>query len=497
LQKTSGKRPRHAAVLTVLAWLVLAASALTAPRADRWLEARAPHFAVVSNAGEEETRRVAVDFESVRTMLSGALPDALQDFGQPVVGLAVSNEQDFREVLPQFWERRGLRPVAAYWSGPHQHHIVLRVDASARERYRRLLHEYTHLLTHVNVPDPPAWLDEGLSELWGAATVRDDHVEVGRPLQHHLRRLQGGLWIPLEELLAMDRPPGPRAGRRLSLFYAQSWALARYLVVERAPQGLELAPFEYVQALRQHPNRLEAARQAFGNLPALERSLRDYVSSRSVRTVRVELPGLKTGVAGNSTGTIRVRPLSQAEALTMRARFLVDGERSQAALPLLNEAARLDPYETSTLETLGYLYFRQNKPLDAARWFEKAIASGPASYLAYYYRALLDAHRAEDDLRRAIDLNPRFAPAYARLADFYATEAARPLDAVPLLRRATELEPATAVNWVSLGQLLLLVNRPEEAREAAKKGLAHARSASSRELFESLFLDIERRSQLP
>jgi tetratricopeptide (TPR) repeat protein len=473
--------------------LALSVPALAAPKADAWLEARSPHFVVVSSAGEEQTRRVALDFEGVRAMLSRVFADAGLDLREPVVVLAVSNERDLREVLPQFWERRGQRPVAAYWAGPHQHHIVLRVDANPRERYRRVLHEYTHLLTHVNVPDAPAWLDEGVSELWGSAVVRDDAVEVGGAPQHHLKWLRGREpWIPIEELVTMDRPPDPRDGRRLALFYAQSWALAHYLVLDHARQGLELAPAAYIEALRQYANRLETARHAFGSLSELERSLRAYIQKRPFRTVRVE-----PGVAGDSTSGIRIRLLSEAEALTVRARFLVDGERSQAALPLLNEAARLDPYETSTLETLGYLYFRQNKPLDAARWFEKAIASGPASYLAYYYRALLDAHRAEDDLRRAIDLNPRFAPAYARLADFYATEAARPLDAVPLLRRATELEPATAVNWVSLGQLLLLVNRPEEAREAAKKGLAHARSASSRELFESLFLDIERRSQLP
>jgi hypothetical protein len=43
---------------------------------------------------------------------------------------------------------------------------VLRVDAPDRERSRRVLHEYVHLLTHANVPDLPAWLDEGISEFW-------------------------------------------------------------------------------------------------------------------------------------------------------------------------------------------------------------------------------------------------------------------------------------------------------------------------------------------
>jgi tetratricopeptide (TPR) repeat protein len=267
--------------------------------------------------------------------------------------------------------------------------------------------------------------------------------------------------------------------------------------VERAANGLELVPSGYVRSLRQHVNRLDAARAAFGSLPQLERALRAYVGNRAFRTVRAGMPGWKTGTAGDAPPEFRVRPLSEAEALIVRARFLVDGERSEAALPLLNEAMRQAPQRTAVFETLGCLYFRQNKPAEAVGWFDRAIASGSASYLAHYYRALIDARRREHDLRRAIELNPAFAPAYAQLADLYAADAAVSLDALPLLRRATELEPAAAAHWIRLGHLLLLVDRPQEARAAAKQGLASARAAPVRALAQDLLLDIERRATLP
>jgi tetratricopeptide (TPR) repeat protein len=459
---------------------------------------RSQNFVTVSNAGEAQARRAALDFERVRGIFSRVLADAAFDVRQPVVALAVANEQGLRDVLPQFFERRSQRPVAAYWSGPFEHHIVLRVDARPHERYRRILHEYAHLLTYVNVPDAPAWLDEGVSELWGSTVVRDDGVGVGATLPHHVRLLRKERrWIPLQELIAMDRAPDPRDARRVALFYAQSWALAHYLFLERASDALELVPSVYVRSLRDRASRLEAAESAFGPLPELERALRAYVHHRAFRSRRIEMPGFGPGTDADGTADVRVRPLSEAEALIVRARFLVDGERSDAALPLLKEAMRLDPHRTSAFETLGRLYFRQNKPADAIGWFDRAIASGSASYLAHYYRALLDARRSEHDLQRAIALNPRFAPAYARLADLYATDAARPLDALPLLRRATELEPASAAHWIRLGHLLLLVDRPEEARAAAKQGLAHARATAARELAEALLLDIDRRATLP
>jgi tetratricopeptide (TPR) repeat protein len=493
-------------------------SALAAPKTSSWLEARSPHFVVVSNAGEEQARHVVLDFERVRTMLSRVLAGATVDVRQPVVVLAVDDERRLKEVLPQFWERRGQRPVAAYWGGPHQHHIVLRVDAAPRERYRRIVHEYMHLLMHANVPDLPAWLDEGLSEFWGAAVVQDGGVEVGQPAQHHLKVLRGRRpWIPLDELVAMDGAPDARDRRRLTLFYAQAWALAHYLILGGSPSDIELVPSKYIEALRQH-EKVQAARSAFGSLPDLERSLRAYVRDGSFRAVRFEIPRRQNGSSeANSTEEVRVRSLPPAEALAVRARFLVDGKRSAAALPLLKEAVRLDSRESSALETFGYFHFQQNQPVEAARWFESAIASGSASYLAYYYRAILEATvpsqspgdvpltsaahrglaRAEDYLRRAIDLNPAFAPAYTRLAGLYASEAGRLQDALPLLRRATELEPDFAVHWANLGTLLLQMDRPEDAREATKQGLALARSAGSRELFESLLLEIERHHSCP
>ncbi len=516
---TYRKLAAAAFTLVVLALFALPGPALAARQPNRWLEVRSPHFVVISNAGEEETRRVSLEFERVRTMLRRALTNTHVDPRQPVVVLAVNDEDGLRELLPQFWERKGQRPVAAYWGGPHRHCIVLRVDAPERERFRRVLHEYVHLLTHANVPDLPAWLDEGLSEFWGTAVVQDDAVEVGRPAPHHLKVLQARRsWIPLEELLAMERAPDARDERRLSLFYAQSWALVHYVMLSGSSTDLELAPSNYVQQLRQGASPVEAGTLAFGNLSQLERALAAYVRTGRFRALRVEVqsgPAARVRRKPDTTYRsevqsanqaedigVRVRALSPAESLAVRAGFLVDGERPAAALPLLTKALAADPNETSVLETLGSFHFQQNNPLEAAKWFDRAIASGSASHLGYFYRAILAGPvpdevpggqpvRAEEYLRHAIDLDPGFAPAYVRLADLYARQADRVEEALPLRRRATELEPENAAYWVEFGKLLVRLNRPGEAREAGERGLASARSASSRGLVGAFLRDLE------
>ena len=98
-------------------------------------------------------------------------------------------EDSLRELGPWLWERRGPRPAGVFQPAPHTHHIALRIDESRANRYRSVFHEYFHLLTTLNLPHVPRWLDEGLPEFWENVVIREDMVEVGRSAQHHLVHL--------------------------------------------------------------------------------------------------------------------------------------------------------------------------------------------------------------------------------------------------------------------------------------------------------------------
>jgi tetratricopeptide (TPR) repeat protein len=499
-------RKLAAVVFTLLAVVALPGPAPGAEEPERWLEVRSSHFVVVSNADEERTRSVSRQFERARALLRGVFRNARVDPRDPVVVLAVTGERRLRELLPQYWDRKGRRPVAGYWKGPHRHNVVLRVDAPSHERYRRVLHEYVHLLTHTNVPDLPPWLDEGLSEFWGTTVVQSDGVEIGRAAPHHLKTLRARYsWIPLHELLAMERVPDTRHPQRLAMFYAQSWALTHYAMLgdasdlRPAARGdvgapfLELAPSKYVDRLRERGNSTEAAVLAFGDLSQLERGLDTYIHTRRFRTHRIPV-SQPVGADQDEDLETRVRTVSPAESLAVRAGFLADSERPAASLPLLKEALAADPNETSALETLGYLCFQQNNFVEATEWFDRAIDTKSASYLAYFYRAILAgpaADSAEGYLRHAVELNPGFAEAFVRLADIY-VRAGRLQEALPLLRRATDIEPDNSAYWVALGRLLVRLDQPDEAWAAGRQGLAAARSARSRELLEGFTRELER-----
>jgi len=59
---------------------------------DSWIEIRSPHFTVLSNAGESEGRKTALQFEEVRALFHQGFPKLRVDSGKPTIVFAIKNE---------------------------------------------------------------------------------------------------------------------------------------------------------------------------------------------------------------------------------------------------------------------------------------------------------------------------------------------------------------------------------------------------------------------
>lgn len=365
-----------------------------------WSELRGDGFVLSGPLSHDTLRMLGCELQTIVHALPAARAGAASA-GELNV-MAVDNAREAKQLLPALAERRGARPLGAYWAGPHGAHIVVRVDVSAEERRRRILHEYTHFRTHAVHDAPPRWLDEGLAEFWEGASIRPDRIVVGEAVPAHVRTLRAKQWIPIADLTSASDLPANN--KTLALFYAQSWALVRYLAVN----GTARDPF-----LQHVP--------AAGELPS-EAELRAFLTKESKGIT------LARSAAGAGCGDMDVRPIPLVDSLLLQARALADGDRPEAADPILLEVLRTQPGHPGALEALGIVYFAGNKPAEAASAFDRVISAGQGTHLSFYYRALLADPVPElsdgagrvpvtDYLRRAVALAPGFAPARVRLRE--------------------------------------------------------------------------------
>ncbi len=479
----------------VLAGLGPSFQARAAEKTDTWVEVRSPHFTVVSNGSEKQARRVAEHFEQIRAVFLQASPGVRVDPGQPIIILAAKNENTLKALLPEFWERKGhTHPAGLFQPGQEKHYVALRLDATGERPYHTLYHEYVHLLVNLNYRRLPAWLNEGLAEFYGNTTIEERVVGLGHFDQSHLRLLAESRLIPLEVLLKVDRnSPYYNEANRASMFYAESWALVHYLLSDEKLR--EMQPLlAYTNLLQQEVDEAEAARRAFGDLKQLERKLEEHIRRSDFWYKRMKSP---YDLGEKDTAT---RTLTAAESTALRGDFHLHTGRVAEARALLEQALRLNPNLPLANESMGFLHYRLGEREEAARWFAQAVKLDSQNYLAHYFHAMLIVARgalqeslpeAEASLRRAIELNPNFAPAYGTLASYYSLRKETLEQAFAAARKAVQLEPGEAKYSIQLGQVLLRMERIADARYVGQRALTAAKSPEMQSLAEMFMQQID------
>ncbi|MGA2811910.1 MAG: DUF1570 domain-containing protein [Candidatus Acidiferrum sp.] len=445
------------------------------------------HFTVYTPASEHEARKIADQFEQIRVLFHAAFPMLRIDPGQPVVILAVKNEKGMKEFLPEQWEQKGhMHAAGLYQQGFDKHYVLLQLDSEGNNPYHTLYHEYTHALMHLNFSNIPVWLDEGIAEYLGNASIGDKESSIGNIDPGNLYVLQQNRLLPLATLLAVDHSsPYYNESNRVSVFYAESWALTHYLVLSPEARQKQLLS-HFLAAWNSTHDQIEAARQTFGDLKKFELVLYAYVRSGN----------FYHGIVKNSGETVdkssAPRSISPAELEVLRGDFFVHHNRLEAGRPLLDHAAKLEPNLAFAHEALAGFYYRQQDLPAMTREAQEAMRLGDKSFIASYLEAIgllqtgnVYGNSAESRaaleqagalLEQSAKLNPNFAPTYEALANFYATNPEKQNAAVNTMMQAVKLDPAELHYSVHLTELLLAANRQSDAKIMADRIAATAQT---------------------
>jgi tetratricopeptide (TPR) repeat protein len=441
----------------------------SAPTADTWVEVKSAHFTVASDAGPKEAQKIADQFELIRQMFHAEFATLKVDPPQPIYIIAAKNEGTLKLYLPEEWEVKGhIHHAGLYQPGADKDYVVMRLDTEGINPFHVLYHEYTHALIRLNFANLPLWLNEGLADFYGNTTLGDKEIKTGSIDEGHLYILGQNKLIPIETLLQADhRSPYYNESNQANVFYAESWALVHYLLMD--PQAREKQLLKsFLTAYDKSGDQIAAAKEAFGDLKQFGKKIDSYAGQRTFMVAILKIKEDK------SQKNYASRALSPGEVLALRGDFFVHHNRVDQAQPVIDEALKTEPNLPLAHFAHGYYFYRKQQPGEADAEMTEAIKLGAADFAPAYFHGVLlqrtgspapaQMQEARKSLEKCIQLNPDFAPAYEAMSHAYSRSADEQKLAVNAALKAVQLDPGVMPYSVNLTFLLINNGRNSEAQ---------------------------------
>jgi tetratricopeptide (TPR) repeat protein len=432
-----------------------------------WIEVRSPHFTVVSNSDKSQAKMVALRLEMIQTAMSSVLMQSPTARPAPLTILAVAGEPSLKRLLPSYFKKRGHTNLAGLFTdtliGPY---IVLRTDVMDPGVFNPVFHEYTHFVMRQVIPGLPLWLVEGLADFYSGTRIQGHDILMGVPDADDLSEARSVLLIPIQELLAVNysSPYYIKQDKALT-FYAESWVLTHYLMVQDASHNTHRVS-DYEQQVAGGGDPVATFTKIFGPTKHFDVLLDRYLQQFSFSVLRFPV------TEKLSSKQYSVRPLSRAEVDSDQAEFLLARGHSAEAEKLLQKALVENPRSSQANALQGFWLLQKGNVSQAAGQANKAIQLDPNDYRGYFYAALamqndhLSAARAaqvEKNLKSAIALKPGLAVAESMLAELYLAQGEKLDQALAWAAAAVRAEPENNNFLTSLEILLLKQDREADA----------------------------------
>lgn len=478
--------------LVIVVGLVCVASARD--KVENWVQVTSPHFVVATNDSERQARKIADQFERMRSVFHVLFPKLQIDPSSPIIVLAAKDEKTFRTLEPQGYLAKGqLKLGGLFLSGPDKNYVLLNLDAHEEHSYATVYHEYTHMLLS-KADYIPLWLNEGLAEFYENTDIDGKDVRLGQPNFSEVELLKQTRLLPLPQLFAVDyKSPYYHQEDKGSVFYSESWALSHYLYVQDFKHQTSHL-HDYLELLASKTDAITAAAKAFGDLKTLERSLDIYVQQG-------QFGFFKTTVSSDvDESAFKAESLGATQSDALRADFLAYNRRAQDARTLLDHILRDDPKNVQAHETLGFLEFSESHFPEAKNWYQQAVELDSQNYLAHYYFAVISMQgpldsdsekQVENSLRQCIKLNPSFAPAFDRLAVFLGSRRRDLTEAHMMGLSAVTLDPANVGYRVNVANVLMEMDQPQNAEAVLRNAMKLAKTEEDTDLLTQALINVQ------
>jgi tetratricopeptide (TPR) repeat protein len=430
-----------------------------------WMEVRSPHFRVLTDGREKDARRVAREFEQMRSVFAVRFPTFRLDTAAPLLIFAVRDEESAKNLFPAMWRGKDRKVSGYYQQSWEKQYAMVRLDQDQPGSFQVVYHEYIHSIIHMNSRWLPTWMDEGLAEFFGSSRFEGDKVFLGYP-SSRLPYVQGQALIPIDKLIAVNEAsPYYRDEDKVQKFYAESWALIHFMQFgDGMERGAKMDRF--LTLLDQGVDQPKAFAQVFGDSKKMDAALRFYLTGLTLAGVTMrDLPKFEDKDFAN-----RVLTAAETEA-ELGGYHLSVGDRSNARA-LIEQALKDDLKLGIAHEYMGMLNFNEGKDEDADADFSQAYQIDPTLYLSLFFKTMLspaaqpgfvgDRGELYTSLLKVLAIRSEFAPVYVQLA-FYHLRNGNLTNALLMAKKAQHAEPSRAGYYSLIGHILQLMGKQEDA----------------------------------
>jgi tetratricopeptide (TPR) repeat protein len=373
----------------------------------------------------------------------------------------------------------------AYYLQSRKRDYIVMQDIDTRH-YEPAIHEYTHRMMRLAKMKLPIWLNEGLAELYSSLEVYQQKARIGRPPVGRMATLAQQKWMDWDALFQVGYDsPYYNENEKMSIFYAQSWALTDMLALR--PDYAPEFP-QFLAAIKQGMTSVDALGKVYGKTPVdVGAEVSRYVSQIPESSGVIEVPMRHSAFEARAEELTEFEiEFALAELLASRKDTTAEAERRLLML------AEQNPDNAEVEESLGYLAWQRSDLAGARAHFSKSVGLDSKNSQMIYDLARLEygASAGLDTvirlLKKVVELESTNIGARLLLAQLDASQG-RYGPALSEISTISSVLPSQAFRFFSV-QAYVRANLKDMkgAKESAQQAAPYAQTQEERQYIERL-----------
>ena len=446
-----------------------------------WTIVNTPNFEIMSTLSPEDAATLAGDLERFRALIFTVTTAPRKPAPIPTRIFAFKRTGEFAPFSP-------MRQVAGFFNSSPRANYVGLVDHSPKlDATSIVFHEYVHFILRNATPIAyPIWYDEGFAEVLSTVQTHEEQLIVGAIPRARMPSFQYGKWIPMSRIIAAtsysDVPKN-----QVHMLYAEAWALAHYVTLDRAGEG---SVEEYLALVESGMGTSEAYERAFFEpIEKSDESIRRRLRKGDWRLLGIPLENLQYDRTKPST-----RKPTESEVAARLGSLQLANSAARKAQVLFQAALEADSTNSRAHAGMGDALKFQNRYGAAGPHFRRAVELDPTDPLNHldlaeflHELALKETKGAEHDrllseardaYEAARELDPSAPEVQLMIGRTYLAPGEDARQSVQFIAKAFVDLPSDDAVIQSLAEAYVATGRESDARAVLRRSVANLQDGS-------------------